>query len=153
MQPRNVAEALAKEWGEMWRPGEASGLRDLLKSMAGKGTQRAITKEDLEKAVRATKGRKAAGIDHWKMEEPRRLPEEAWESFAGILNAAEEQGQWPEAMEGAKIVFLPKGEGDKVLKQRPIGILPMMYRIWARVRLQHAKEEHGSGKRTLSTGG
>ena len=32
------------------------------------------------------------------------------------------------------------GEGNVVLGQRPIGILPMLYRLWARVRLREAED-------------
>ena len=43
-------------------------------------------------------------------------------------------------MAGAKIVFLSKGEGNAVLGQRPIAILPMLYRLWARIRLREAED-------------
>ena len=95
----------------------------------------------MREAVRRLTRRKAQGIDHWSVEQLQRLPEEAWDSMAAILNRIEEVGEWPKALAGAKIVFLSKGEGNAVMGQRPIGILPMVYRLWARVRLHEAEEE------------
>ena len=75
--------------------------------------------------------------------------------MAQILNKVEEVGEWPAALAGARFVFLSKGEGNAVLGQRPIGILPMLYRLWARVRLREAEDsgcahpadfEHGGAK-------
>ena len=82
-------------------------------------------------------GRKASGIDAWTLAQLRLLPAAALESLADILTAVEAVGTWPAAWAGARMVFIPKGEGNAVISQRPIGILPMIYRLWARVRLGH----------------
>ena len=70
-----------------------------------------IKGEDLQEAVRHLTRRKARGVDHWSVERLQRLPPEAWAFMAHSLNRIEAQGEWPEALAGAKLVFLSKGEG------------------------------------------
>ena len=36
--------------------------------------------------------------------------------------------------------LLPKGEGGEPLGQRPIGLLPGLYRLWARIRVSDLKD-------------
>ena len=43
-------------------------------------------------------------------------------------------------MRGAIVVMLPKGEGGEPLGQRPIGLLPGVYRLWAKVRVADLKD-------------
>ena len=38
-------------------------------------------------------------------------------------------------------MFIPKGEGSAVIAQRPFGILPMVYRLWVRVRLRRGLQD------------
>ena len=94
----------------------------------------------LAEAVRFMGNRKAAGVDAWKAEELKELPLEAWQELVGVLRRAEVEGIFPPGMEGAKLVFLPKGEGGQPLQQRPIGILPLIYRVWARARLRQIEQ-------------
>ena len=58
----------------------------------------------------------------------------------------EKQGQWPKQLLQAHAVLLSKG-GKPVskLQARPITILPLAYRAWAKIRAKHLKvwlEEH-----------
>ena len=47
-----------------------------------------------------------------------------------ILGAAEDQGSWNEAVGFVITALIPKGDGG----WRPIGLLPTVLRVWARVR-------------------
>ena len=69
-----------------------------------------------------------------------KLPDAAPEELAGLLNDVETWGAWPKELLGAIVVMLPKGEGGKPLAQRPIGLLPGIYRLWARIRVTDLKE-------------
>ena len=129
---------------------------EALHHMAAGPAFRALDQSRLAKAARTMPNRKAAGLDHWTVPQLKRLPDVAWESLAVIVSFAEAQGAMPAGLRGAKLVFLPKGKGSAPLKQRPIGVLPLIYRIWARARLwdvgeacpiQRAAYEHGGGSR------
>ena len=166
VQPMQVAGAFAKEWGALWRPPPKKGvvlpyeeerkaLDGLLASLARDNTNPLppIEGHILQEAVRKLTRTKAQGLDHWTVEQLQCLPAEAWPSMAAILNRIEEVGEWPAALAGAKIVFLSKGEGNAVMGQRPIGILPMDYRLWARVRLREAEDEGYANPADFEHGG
>ena len=76
-------------------------------------------------------GRKAAGLDTWTLQELRQLQGPAREALAKVMNPVEGEGQFPPALSGSHVVFLLKREGDDPFLQRPIGILPMLCRLWA----------------------
>ena len=50
-------------------------------------------------------------------------------------------GQWPQGLLDAKIAVIPKAEGDSTpIGQRPLCVLPVVYRLWASVRLAHFRK-------------
>ena len=56
---------------------------------------------------------------------------------AALLRTVERTGSWPSGLARAEVVLLPKGDGDVVvapLQRRPITLLPVVYRLWARLR-------------------
>ena len=47
-------------------------------------------------------------------------------------------GVWPDGLLDAYVTMIPKSDGDSTpLGQRPLCVLPVVYRIWASVRLRH----------------
>ena len=53
----------------------------------------------------------------------------------------EEEGRWPQGLLDAHIAMIPKDDGDAVpLGQRPLCVLPVVYRLWASVRMCHLEE-------------
>ena len=60
----------------------------------------------------------------------RRLPDAVLERLAKIMMEAERLGSWREAVGVAITALIPKGGGGL----RPIGLLPALVRVWARVR-------------------
>ena len=47
-------------------------------------------------------------------------------------------GVWPDGLLDACLTMIPKSDGDVTpLGQRPLCVLPVVYRIWASVRLRH----------------
>ena len=61
----------------------------------------------------------------------------AWfDGIARILRVVEESGVWPDGLLNAKIATIPKSGGDATpLGQRPLCVLPVVYRIWASARM------------------
>ena len=64
--------------------------------------------------------------------------------FSGLvilLGLVESTGTWPQGLLNAYIVMTPKADGDSTpLGQRPLSVLPVVYRLWASLRLGHLRE-------------
>ena len=57
-------------------------------------------------------------------------------SWARILTKVEDVGIWPDGLLDAYIAMIPKSDGDATpLGQRPLSVLPIVYRIWASARM------------------
>ena len=51
---------------------------------------------------------------------------------AKVIQWVQDHGEWPEEALDAYVVLLPKGQGTEVQNQRPITVLELLYRIYAR---------------------
>ena len=61
--------------------------------------------------------------------------------LAILLEFVETSGVWPQGLLDAYIAMIPKADGDSTpLGQRPISVLPVVYRLWASLRLGHLRE-------------
>ena len=62
-----------------------------------------------------------------------RLFPEAWfDWLAVVLSGVELDGVWPDGLLDASVTMIPKSDGDAtLLGQRPLCVLPVVYRIWA----------------------
>ena len=50
-------------------------------------------------------------------------------------------GTWPQGLLDAYIALIPEADGDSTpLGQRPLSVLPVVYRLWASLRLGHLKD-------------
>ena len=50
-------------------------------------------------------------------------------------------GVWPQSLLDAYIAMIPKVDGESTpLGQRPLSVLPVVYRLWASLRLGHLRE-------------
>ena len=55
-----------------------------------------------------------------------------------MTRLVEDTGVWPDGLLDAFITMIPKTDGDSTpLGQRPLCVLPVVYRLWASVRLGH----------------
>ena len=80
----------------------------------------------------------AASLDGWVWREFKSLPLAWFDKLAKILSLVESSGVWPDGILDAYIAMIPKVDGDATpLGQRPLCVRPVVYRIWASVRLQH----------------
>ena len=64
------------------------------------------------------------------------LPVSWYDELARILTKVEDVGVWPDGLLDAYIAMIPKTDGDATpLGQRPLSVLPIVYRIWASARM------------------
>ena len=98
------------------------------------------TASDISYAVSKMKTQFARGADHWSVTEIQRLPDSILELYAWYFNAIERRIlTWPSALTVGLITVIPKADNADAaaasmipLRLRPITVLPMWYRIWAR---------------------
>ena len=82
------------------------------------------------------KGVTAGGLDGWGWREFKVLPLSWFDELARILTMVEDVGVWPDGLLDAYIAMVPKTDGDATpLGQRPLSVLPVVYRIWASARM------------------
>ena len=99
-----------------------------------------LTGEELYEVAMAKKST-AEGLDCWAWKEIEALSISRFVGLAFVLRQIEAVGRWPQGLLDAYIAMIPKAEGDiTLLGQRPLCVLPVVYRLWASVRLAHLKE-------------
>ena len=77
----------------------------------------------------------AGSLDGWGWRELKVLPVSWFDELSRILTLVEDDGVWPL---DAYIAMIPKTDGDATpLGQRPLSVLPVVYRIWASTRMVH----------------
>ena len=82
------------------------------------------------------KGATAGCLDGWGWREFKALPVSWFDGLARIFSKFEDTVVWPEGLLDAYIAMIPKTDGDATpLGQRPLGVLRVVYRIWASVRM------------------
>ena len=87
------------------------------------------------------KGVSAGGLDGWGWRELKVLPVSWFDELARVLTKVEDLGVWPDGLLDAYIAMIPKADGDSTpLDQRPLSMLPVVYRLWASLRLGHLRE-------------
>ena len=83
-----------------------------------------------------SKGATAGSLDGWGWRELKVLPVSWYDGLARILTTVEDTGVWPDGLLDAYIAMIPKTDGDATpLGQRPLSVLPVVYRIWASTRM------------------
>ena len=99
-----------------------------------------ITGRDLQEVARAEKST-AGGLDGWAWNEIKALPLPWFSGLAILLELVETTRVWPQGLLDAEIAMIPKADGDSTpLGQQPLSVLPVVYRLWASLRLGHLRE-------------
>ena len=76
------------------------------------------------------KGCTAGSLDGWGWREFKVLPVSWFDEQARILTMVEDLSVWPDGLLDAYITMIPKTDGDaSLLGQRPLSVLPIVYRI------------------------
>ena len=93
-----------------------------------------ITGRDLQEVAGAKKST-AGGLDGWAWNEIKALLLLWVSGLAVLLELVETTGVWPQGLLDAYIAMIPKADGDSTfLGQRPLSVLPVVYRLWASLR-------------------
>ena len=101
----------------------------------GEFSLRALTGDMLFEVVKK-KSATAGSLDGWGWRELKVLLVVWFHHLARILSKVEELGIWPDGLFDAYITLIPKVDGDATpLGQRPLSVLPVVYRIWASARM------------------
>ena len=91
----------------------------------------------MARAKKATAG----GLDGWAWNEIKALSLPWFSGLAILLELVESTGTWPQGLLDAYIAMIPKADGDSTPPgQRPLSVLPVVYRLWASLRLVHLRE-------------
>ena len=87
------------------------------------------------------KGATAGSLDGWEWRELKVLPVSWYDQLARILAKVEDFGIWPDGLLDAYIAMIPNTDGDATpLGQRPLCVLPIVYRVWASARMVQLEE-------------
>ena len=82
------------------------------------------------------KGATAGSLDGWVWRELKVLPVSWYDQLARVVTKIEDFGVWPDGLLDAYIAMIPKSDGDATpLGQRPLSVLPIVYRVWASTRM------------------
>ena len=128
-------------WQPLWtradspHPEEAAWLRHLA-LLPPFPSPPPLSVDECRLAFAALPTGRAPGLDGWDGAELRLWPRPLVDITCGLLRAIERLGRWPQGLLRAEVVLLPKPGGDPgdPLQRRPITLLPVLYRLWARLR-------------------
>ena len=82
------------------------------------------------------KGATTGSLDGWGWRELKVVPVSYSDQLARILTKVEDTGVWPDGLLDAYIAMIPKSDGDAApLGQRPLSVLPIVYRIGVSARV------------------
>ena len=122
-----------RQWYDLWSHPEGVDL-DLLSSLKSLALEQArrLKPLDLKSAVSFFRKvpSKAPGLDGWTCEMLLNLSVEAVQAILDFFHYCERQAAWPDQMVFALIALLPKSEK----RERPIALLHILYRSWAKLR-------------------
>ena len=94
-----------------------------------------LTRDMLFEVVKR-KSATAGRLDGWGWRELEVLPVAWFHGLAGILSKVEDLGVWPDGLLDDYIAMILKVDGDATpLGQRPLSVLPVVYRVWACARM------------------
>jgi hypothetical protein len=93
-----------------------------------------LTADTLASVIRAVPAGKAAGRDGWTYGDLKRMPAPALELLCDIFKCTERTGVWPEPIAHSFVAMLPKGGSGEPDDFRPVVLLSVFYRLWAKCR-------------------
>ena len=96
-----------------------------------------LTVDEIRIKLNKIKDASSAGLDCWAAKDLKQLPRGILQYLTKFYDMVERHGYWPFALTQAAVTLIPKGEGVGPLDQRPLSVLPIVYRVWAASRCTH----------------
>ena len=93
-----------------------------------------IQLSDVRHVLRCVNPNRALGADQWHFRELAALPGQFLDRLAKFYNMVEKEGQWPPPLRQTLIALIPKDGAKTELELRPIGLTPIIYRLWMCIR-------------------
>ena len=129
LSAQHQAEAECNRWSAEWCVGQAR-TEPAWGSFEVDQAPPALVLEEFRGACRSFPVGTGLGWDAMHPRALLRLPEKLLEAFVTLITWCERLGRWPQFSQLVVVVLLPKPDGGF----RPIGLLPMLARIWSRAR-------------------
>ena len=139
-------ELEANYWADLW---DEEMPYDAFVDPHGSPTLPPLRVHDLRTAALSFPAGTGLGADNIAPRALARLSDEALKGLCAILMAAELLGRWPAMALMVLIVLLPKPDGGR----RPIGLFPVIVRVWARARSHIARQWEADNPRPGLYGG
>jgi hypothetical protein len=131
--PTAVAEDCMDGWARIWGAGKEG------ESLAFDDWEGAEVSELSGDKVRDTlakfKEGTGAGMCGWRPRDWRKVGDAGLECLAALMGLAEREGTWPSGQRDTAMVRIDKDGGIKG-DYRLIGLMPTLYRVWAKMRRQ-----------------
>jgi len=143
---QSEVEVEANYWAALW---EEEFPYDAFVDPLGSPALPPLNVHDLRAASLSFPAGTGLGADNIAPRALARLSDDALRGLCAILMAAELLGKWPRIAMMVLIVLLPKPDGGR----RPIGLFPVIIRVWARARAQVARRWEAENGRAGLYGG
>ena len=95
-----------------------------------------IDRDGVRRAINEIKTSTSLGLDQWEVVFLKSLDGDALDELVVLLQAIERRAAWPSHILMNIIVLMGKPGGGS----RPIALMPMLYRIWTKVRKRFIQE-------------
>jgi hypothetical protein len=133
-----VLASVDELWWKMWRPApralNAEPWLQALDRLPRFPAVQTLSGAHLQAIVKKAPKAKAPGRDSWTYGDLKRLPSPAFDLLAELFETVERAGAWPEPIAHSFVAMLPKGGSGDPDDYRPIVLLSVYYRIWAKAR-------------------
>ena len=133
--PALILASKRRFWAEFWTPGgncddNLRAFQSLRRAAEEQDSLPTITTGILDTAVRASRRRAGKGHDMLGPADILALPDQGRRDLCELLNQVEKACTWPWQLLSTSIMLKPKPDNT----DRPLGLLPMMVRIWEKIR-------------------
>ena len=121
-----------EEAEESWQKLLASEFGPFILNVGKEWPEPVWTKETVKEVFRSLRKKAARGMTGLPIAVWAEMVDEAHQAVAQILENVLETGEWPERALEAYVTLIPKGTGTEVSAQRPITVLELLPRIFAK---------------------
>ena len=143
-EPHQVAVAREVSWMNLWSrdADSVAGLKAKLGDLRKRALEarsapaaepprmQALSAQDVKRAIASIPSKSRVGVDQWSTGLWRHISEESVEGLVELFKEVERTLAWPPQVYFNYIALLSKPDGG----ERPIGLMPMLYRVWLRAR-------------------